>query len=238
MKPIVCVRHEDSDTLGVAIPALERQSEIVRVVDAWKPDTDWDGLWKEAAGIVVFGGEMNADEVAHHPYLANERDLLGTAVDMNVPVLGVCLGAQLLARALGAQVTPAPVRELGFALIHPTEAADDDPLLSVLVDGDQMFEWHKDTFALPEDAVLLATGDQVRNQAFRYGDRAWGIQFHPEVTVSNLELWFGMVQDQLEPDWGRRPDELREEVRNLLPLQQERASALFKRFADLVRENA
>jgi len=85
--------------------------------------------------------------------------------------------------------------------------------------------------------VLLATGDLVRNQAFRYGDRAWGIQFHPEVTASNLELWFGMVQDQLEPDWGRRPDELREEVRNLLPAQQERAGALFKRFADLVRED-
>jgi len=237
VKPIVCVRHEDSDTLGVAIPALERQGAEVRVVDAWKPDTDWDGLWKEATGIVVFGGEMNADEVAHHPYLANERDLLGTAVDMNVPVLGVCLGAQLLARALGAQVTPAPVRELGFALIHPTEAAADDPLLSVLVDGDQMFEWHKDTFALPEDAVLLAAGDQVRNQAFRYGDRAWGIQFHPEVTASNLELWFGMVHDQLEPDWGRRPDELREEVRKLLPAQQDRAGALFKRFADLARED-
>jgi GMP synthase (glutamine-hydrolysing) len=237
VKPIVCVRHEDSDTLGVAIPAFERQGADVRVVDAWKPDTDWDGLWKEAAGIVVFGGEMNADEVERHPYLASERDLLGTTVDMNVPVLGVCLGGQLLARALGAEVFPAAVRELGFAVLHPMEAAADDPLLSVLVEGDRMFEWHKDTFALPEDAVLLATGDDVRNQAFRYGDRAWGIQFHPEVTASNLDLWFAMVEDQLGPDWGRRPAELREEVRTLLPAQQERAGVMFKRFADLVRED-
>ena len=101
--------------MGVAIPAFEREGAEVRVVDAWSPDTEWDGIWKDAAGIVVFGGEMNADAVEHHPYLAGERDLLGTAVDMNVPVLGVCLGGQLLARALGAEVTQAPVRELGFA---------------------------------------------------------------------------------------------------------------------------
>jgi GMP synthase-like glutamine amidotransferase len=99
-----------------------------------------------------------------------------------------------------------------------------------------MFEWHKDTFAIPEDAVLLATGDHVMNQAYRYGDRAWGIQFHPEVTASNLELWFGMVEDKLEPEWGRRPDELRAEVRNLLPAQLKRSVAFFKRFADLVLE--
>src|SRR5206468_1673046 len=165
MRPIVCVRHEDTDTLGVAMPVFEREGAEVRVVDAWNPATEWDGMWKEASGIVVFGGEMSADATDHHPYLANERDLLGTAVDMNVPVLGVCLGGQLLARALGAEVTHAPVRELGFAAIHPTEAAADDPLLSVLADGDQMFEWHKDTFAIPQDAVLLATGDRVRNQA-------------------------------------------------------------------------
>jgi GMP synthase-like glutamine amidotransferase len=238
MKPIVCVRHEDTDTLGVAMPVFEREGAEVRIVDAWNPSVEWDGMWKEASGIVVFGGEMNADATDHHPYLASERDLLGTAVDMNVPVLGVCLGGQLLARALGAEVTHAPVRELGFAAIHPTEAAADDPLLSVLADGDRMFEWHKDTFAIPEDAVLLATGDHVTNQAFRYGDRAWGIQFHPEVTASNLELWFGMVEDRLEPEWGRRPDDLRDEVHRLIPAQLKRAAVFFKRFADLVREGA
>jgi GMP synthase-like glutamine amidotransferase len=236
MKPIVCVRHEDSDTMGVAIPIFEREGAEVRIVDAWRPDNEWDRMWKDAAGIVVFGGEMNADATDDHPYLADERDLLGTAVDMAVPVLGVCLGGQLLARALGAEVTHAPVRELGFAAIHPTAAAADDPLLSVLADGDRLFEWHKDTFAIPEDAVLLATGDHVTNQAYRYGDRAWGIQFHPEVTASNLELWFGMVEDRIEPDWGRDPGELREEVRTLLPRQHDRAGAFFKRFADLVLE--
>ncbi len=237
MKPIICIRHEDSDTLGVALPTLERERGEVRVVDAWDPATEWDGMWKEASGIVVFGGEMNADATDHHPYLAHERDLLGTAVDMDVPVLGVCLGGQLLARALGAEVTLAPVRELGFAAIHPTRDAARDPLLSVLVDGDQMFEWHKDTFAIPEDAVLLATGDHVPNQAFRYGDRAWGVQFHPEVTASNLDYWFGVVEDKLEPEWGRVPEELREEVRTLLPAQLKRAVVLFRRFADLVLED-
>jgi len=233
MKPILCVRHEDSDTMGVAVPVFEETGAQVRVVDGWHPDVEWDGMWKEVAGVVVFGGDMNADEIHRHPYLARERELLAVAVDSGVPVLGVCLGGQLLARALGAEVTLSPVKELGFSVLHPTPEAAADPLLSAFDDGDRVFHWHRDTFALPGGAVLLATGDDVRNQAYRYGDHAWGIQFHPEVTGPNLDYWIDAVHDQLEPEWGTSAERLRDEIERFLPAQQTRARAFFARFAEI-----
>ena len=236
MNPVVCVRHEESDTMGVAVPLFERAGAEVRSVDGWA-HVEWDDL-REAGGIVVFGGDMNADEIDRHPYLAHERELLAHAVDAGIPVLGVCLGGQLLARALGAEVTLSPVTELGFGTLHPTEAAAADPLLSAFADGDRVFHWHRDTFAIPDGAVLLATGDDVANQAFRYGDRAWGIQFHPEVTAPNLEYWIDAVREQLEPEWGTTAESLNEQIERYLPAQQVRAEAFFTSFAELALRDA
>jgi GMP synthase (glutamine-hydrolysing) len=237
VKPIVCVRHEESDTMGVAVPLFRKAGAEIRIVDGWT-QVEWSDL-REAAGIVVFGGDMNADEIDRHPYLAHERGLIAAAVDSRVPVLGVCLGGQLLARALGAEVTLSPVTELGFSTLHPTAAAGEDPLLSAFADGDRVFHWHRDTFAIPDGAVLLATGDAVPNQAFRYGDRAWGIQFHPEVTAPNLDYWIDAVREQLEPEWGTTAESLREQIGRFLPAQQARADAFFTSFAELaVRDSA
>jgi len=223
--------------MGVAVPIFRRAGGAVRIVDGWT-HVEWADL-REAAGIVVFGGDMNADEIDRHPYLAHERELLAHAVETGVPVLGVCLGGQLLARALGAEVTLSPVTELGFSTLHPTAVAADDPLLSAFADGDRVFHWHRDTFAIPDGAVLLATGDDVANQAFRYGDHAWGIQFHPEVTAPNLDYWIDAVRDQLVPEWGTTAESLREQIERYLPAQQERAETFFTSFAKVaVREAA
>jgi len=217
--------------MGVAVPLFEKAGAEVRTVDGWAT-LEWSDL-REAAGIVVFGGDMNADEIDRHPNLAHERELLADAVDTGVPVLGVCLGGQLLARALGADVTLSPVTELGFTTLHPTAEASEDPLLSAFADGDRVFHWHRDTFAIPDGAVLLATGDDVANQAFRYGDRAWGIQFHPEVTAPNLDYWIDAVRDELQPEWGTTAESLRAQIERYLPAQQERAATFFTSFAEL-----
>jgi len=222
--------------MGVAVPLFERAGAEVRTVDGWA-HVEWTDL-REASGIVVFGGDMNADEIERHPYLAHERELLAHAVDTGIPVLGVCLGGQLLARALGAEVTLSPVTELGFSTLHPTAVAGEDPLLSAFADGDRVFHWHRDTFAIPEGAVLLATGDDVANQAFRYGDRAWGIQFHPEVTASNLDYWIDEVRDRLEPEWRTTAASLHEQIERYLPAQQARAEVFFTSFAELVARDA
>ena len=133
MKPLLCVRHEPEDDGGLALETFETAGLQVETADAWNgtalPDVG------AIAGLVVFGGTMNVDQVDRYPFLSSERVLVGQALEANLPVLGVCLGAQMLARALGEPVELAPERMLGFTPVHPTEAGRADPLASVFEDG-------------------------------------------------------------------------------------------------------
>jgi GMP synthase (glutamine-hydrolysing) len=129
---------------------------------------------------------MNADETDRYPGLAAIRDWLAEAVRREMPVLGICLGAQLLARALGASVVPGERKEIGFA----TVAVDDptDPILGGLAPGAKVLHWHGDVFELPSGATHLASSALTPHQAFRLGD-AWGVLFHPEADVALAERW-------------------------------------------------
>jgi len=140
----------------------------------------------EVAGAVVMGGPMNVDEVERFPALAAEREWLAEAVDWGMPVLGICLGAQLLARALGAEVRPGGAPEIGFA---PVDVADpDDPLLGGLAPRAEVLHWHGDVFDLPEGTRHLASSERTACQAFRAGN-AWGVLFHPEADYALVEAW-------------------------------------------------
>jgi GMP synthase (glutamine-hydrolysing) len=130
------------------------------------------------------------------------------------------------------------VREIGFGTIRPTRAAADDRLLSHYRDGDRVFQWHMDTFAVPEGAELLATGDQVTNQAFRVGDRAWGVQFHLEIDGAAIALWTNGFADErdLEREWGKSPEDVWDEVRLYLDEHERKGREVFRRFTALSRE--
>ncbi len=150
------------------------------------------------AGAVVMGGPMNVDEVGRFPALAAERDWLAEAVRRELPLLGVCLGAQLLARALGAEVRPGERKELGFAAVEVFDP--DDPVLGGLAPGAEVLHWHGDVFDLPAGAQHLASSALTANQAFRVGD-AWGVLFHPEADYALVEAWLGvpeMIDEALE----------------------------------------
>jgi GMP synthase (glutamine-hydrolysing) len=233
VKPLLCLRHEEPDHLGTGGEEFARHGIDVGYLDLWKDAAFPDP--SEVSGVVALGGVMNVDQTFEHPFLAPERDFIRAVVEAERPFLGVCMGAQLLARAFGAPVRSAPRRELGFVPLRPTPAAGDDPVLGCLRQGDRMFQWHEDTFDLPKGATLLAVGDQVHNQAFWLGSRAWGIQFHAEVTPELLEEWLpGPEDDGLQRRWGRSPAEVREEARTYLPGQILRARELFDRFAGAV----
>jgi GMP synthase-like glutamine amidotransferase len=233
MNPVLCVRNDRDDTLGIAAPALADAGVPVIRLDAFAAEPRWPAL-DEIGGLVVFGGEMNADETERYPYLLMQRQLMRQAVDAGMPVLGICLGAQMLARALDARVYRAPVRELGFKPVRITEAGQADPLLGAFHSGDRVFQWHEDTFDLPDGAELLAAGDDVQVQAFRIGRNAWGVQFHFEVDAEGVDAWLRVAEPSLERVWKRSADDVREELRLYLDAQQQRSRPLFKAFARLV----
>jgi len=233
MNPVLCIRNDRDDTLGISVPALAEHGVPVIRLDAFDPQVRWPGL-DEISGLLIFGGEMNVDDIDRYPYLLAQRQLMRRAVDAGLPVLGICLGAQMLARALDARVYRAAVRELGFKPVRITEAGQADPLLGAFHSGDRIFQWHEDTFDLPDGAELLAAGDDVQVQAFRMGRNAWGVQFHFEVDAEGVDAWLRVAEPSLERVWKRSAEEVREELRLYLDAQQQRSRPLFKAFARLV----
>jgi GMP synthase-like glutamine amidotransferase len=233
MTTLLFVRFDDDDTFGVAPTAVEAAGATIRVWNPSDPAAEPPSL-EEFGGLVVFGSVDNVEHADEKPFIKEAAELMREAVDRRTPVLGVCFGGQLLAWALDARVEKGPVRELGFEPIHPTRAAAKDPLFSDLVDGDRAFQWHMDTFELPGDAELLATGDHVTNQAFRVGDRAWGTQFHFEVDRAEVELWlegFAEGGGDLESEWGKSPRRVREETDRHIASHEARGRTIFQRFA-------
>ena len=232
MKPILCVRHQASAPLGVIEEVFVDRRVPYRYVDAWET-TDWPHP-NEGSGVIVLGGEMNADELDDYPFLNQVRSFTKNAVAERIPFLGICLGAQILARALDANVVRAPVREIGFRQVRPTTEGRDDPLLEGFVNDVRVFQWHEDTFHLPRGATHLFTSDDVLQQAFRV-DNAYGVQWHLEVTEEIVAAWCDETPPQrLNAYWGVTKDDLVRAARDHLPAQRAAAEKTIARWLDLV----
>lgn len=198
------VENEGPGTLGVFLRRRGVELETVRLYrgDPLPPDP------READLLVSMGGPMNACDDGAHPFLAGETDLLRRAVQMEVPTLGVCLGAQLVARAAGARVYKAPVGETGWGTVALTKEGMIDPVTGVLPGTIPALQWHEDTFEIPDGGLHLAESAACPHQAFRIG-KAWGLQFHVEVERGMLAEWFKGKGEQAEI--LRRYDEVRSE---------------------------
>jgi GMP synthase (glutamine-hydrolysing) len=169
---------------------------------------------QEYGAVLSFGGAMHPDQEAAHPWMTEEKALLARLVaDGRRPVLGVCLGAQLLAAATGGEVRPLPRPEVGWHEVSLLGPARDDPLMAPLAPGFRALEWHSYELALPPGAVALARSSACL-QAFRIGERAWGIQFHAEVTGADVEAWIDDDRTASEQArLGLEPESLRGAVR-------------------------
>jgi GMP synthase (glutamine-hydrolysing) len=239
VKPVLLVRNDPVETFGVAVRALEGAGAPVRILDATDPAAPRPSL-DELSGVVMLGGTMNVDEVDEHPFLKENRDLTREAVDRGVPYLGICLGAQMLARALDARVWRAEVKEVGFEPLRPFPTAAGDPLLSVWSDGDMVFQWHQDTMELPQGAEQLAAGDRIAVQAYRVGDRAWATQFHFEIDAAELDLWVDDASQfmDLREVWGKSPAEIRGESARHMVEHEAKGTEMFRRFARIAAETS
>jgi GMP synthase-like glutamine amidotransferase len=230
VKPLLVVRHEKTAPLGILEREFERENIAWRYHDCWTaaalPDI------ADVSGLVVLGGSMNADEFDDYPYLLEVRRFMKAAVEKERPVLGICLGAQMLGRALDAAVYPSPRREIGF--VNVRVAGKDDDLLAPFAPSSRVFQFHEDTVSLPPDSELLFTGDDIEVQAFRVGARAYGVQFHFEVTMAEVEAWCDEVAD-LEAGWGMSKESVLQQAQAELEPQQEKGREVARRFAALLR---
>jgi len=183
---VLAFRHEPAEHLGWIGEALGAFGVDFDYVDL--PDNPSAHIsLRHVAGLIFLGGSMSVNE--DHPYLRRELGFIDQALAAGLPVLGICLGAQLLAKALGAEVYRNPVPELGWAPVWRTEAGHRDPLLGHLRDPEVVMHWHEETFDLPAGATWLAYSEACRHQAFRFGSTAYGLQFHLEATPEMISAW-------------------------------------------------
>ncbi len=184
---------------------------------------------------LVFGGSMHPDQEQRHTWLRDELEWLSGLIERGVPTLGICLGAQLLARAAGSWVAPLPEPEIGWSAVELTDAGAADPVLSALPREFVALEWHHYAHGLPAGAVALAQNAACL-QAFRLGDTCWGVQFHPEITEPQLDGW---IADEDDPP--PNPERLRAESREQIGRWNElgrRLCRAYLRVADGLRLNS
>lgn len=182
----LALRHVHFEDLGAFAPVLEAAGYVTHVLDA--PGADLSAIDRlELDLLIVLGGPVGVGDVAAYPFLADEQAILRARLAAERPTLGVCLGAQLMATALGAAVVPSGSKEIGFSPVTLTEAGRAGPLR--WLESVPVLHWHGDAFEIPPGAVRLASTGPCENQAFAIGRHALGLQFHPEIDAAALEPW-------------------------------------------------
>lgn len=180
--PILVLRHEIFEHLGHFAGLLTSRGVHFTYHDLGDPLEI-----RDYRAILILGGPMSANDDLDG--LKAELKLIGRALERGTPMLGICLGSQLIARALGARVYRNSALEIGWKPVHLTGIARQDPVFREIPSGATFFHWHGETFDLPAGADWLAWSDLCRQQAYRFGDRVYGIQFHPEITSAMIEDW-------------------------------------------------
>jgi GMP synthase-like glutamine amidotransferase len=230
---VLVLQHIACEPPGAYEDALrDRGCTLHRVeLDEGEPLPDW----REFDAIVAMGGPMSVNDDGELPWLTAEKQAIGEAVRAGQPYFGACLGVQLLAASLGAEVYPGPSPEVGILPVTLTDEARADPVFQGLPAEFLTLQWHGDTFDLPDGAVALARSPAYANQAFRWGERAYGVQFHLEVDAELAREWAavpsyaGYLDRVLGP--GSLP-RLIDELEASAPDMGSRARALFERWLD------
>ncbi len=188
MARILVFQHVAAEPLGTLDAIIRARGHRIRFVNFTR-HPDARPAIERYDGLIVLGGGMNVGDEARFPHLLTELAAIERALALGKPVLGICLGAQLLARVLGATVYPHSVSEIGWYPLEPTSETANDPVMCPLERSQAVFQWHSYTFERPRDAVLLATSAQCPMQAFRYGENAYGFQFHLEMDEALIRRW-------------------------------------------------
>jgi GMP synthase (glutamine-hydrolysing) len=226
---VVVLQHVGCETLGSIEVALQQAGlrfDYVRTFDgASVPAT-----LEDAAGLIVMGGPMSVHETDRYPYLREEFRLIESALSLNKPVLGICLGSQLLAQVLGGRIYAGKQKEIGWYPVTLARSAATDRLWSDVPPTFTAYHWHGDVFDLPTGCEVLAGSALTARQAFRHGDNAYGILFHMEVTLPLIDGMTDAFADELQ-ETGNSAAQIREQAEEFLPPLERIGKTVFGRWA-------
>ena len=230
------VPHEHLGTLALSLRASNLIYEYVNFYENEHPNISVDDL----CGLIILGGPMNVYETNKYPFLQMEDRLIKQVIEKDAPVLGICLGAQLIAKALGSRVIKNKEKEIGWYPLKMTEEASKDRLFKHFNSEETVFQWHGDTFEIPEGAVHLAKSTLCTNQAFRYRDNVYGLQFHIEVTPQMILEWLDVPENReefLSLQGKINPVEIRTVTSKFISRLTSLAVDVFQEFCELIRKH-
>jgi GMP synthase-like glutamine amidotransferase len=214
---VLIFQHDPIVDLGFFAEVLEKQRARYRAVRLFYGETPTDD-WEKIRALIILGGLMSVGQQEEYPFLRWEKRIIRAAMDEAVPILGVGLGAELIAAALGAAVNQGPVKEIGWQPIALSAHGQADPFLGYLPENATVFQWHGDGFDLPPGAVRLASSRNYKNQAFRLGKNIYGLQFHLEVTPRMIERWLDERSTDVAQVRYVSPRKIRDDIQSYAPL--------------------
>jgi GMP synthase (glutamine-hydrolysing) len=236
MSRLMVFQHVAAEPLGTLHERIRKRGHRIRFHN-FQRHPDAQPSVERYQGLIVLGGPMNVEDQRRHPHLKTELLAIEAALRQGKPVLGVCLGAQLLAHVLGAPVRRHDRHEIGWYDLITTAHGRDDPVLGHLGEQAPVFQWHACTFDLPSGAVQLARTDTCEQQAFRFGQNAYGFQFHLEADAAMIERWLQLpaYRDELaDAGIGRDEASIRAATVSLIEQMQPLAEVTFNNFLDMV----
>jgi GMP synthase (glutamine-hydrolysing) len=197
MRKVLVFQHVAHKILGTLNPTLKDNGLRIRYVN-FDRNPNEPPVMDKYNGLIILGGHMGVYESETYQHIKVEMKLIEEALKKNIPILGICLGAQMLAHVLGSEVRKSPEKEIGWYDISLTEAGQRDRLFSHFEQKEKIFQLHGDTFDIPKSAVQLASSDLLPGQAFRFGDKVYGLQFHLEVDEAMIYRWLENKKNQEE----------------------------------------
>jgi GMP synthase (glutamine-hydrolysing) len=232
MKRIMVIQHESYEGLGTWGPILREHGQRVRYVN-FERTPDAQPTIDKCDGIILLGGYMGVYEQDSYAHLKTELKLIEDALKEEMPILGICLGSQILAAVLGSSVRKHTEREMGWYDVELTPEGRADPVIGHFQPREKVFQSHGDIFDVPKSAVQLARSEICEGQAFRYGKNVYGLQFHLEVNRSIIDDWFGMPENQeLFEDGNFNPVRIEADTVQFLDRSMELSAETLRRFLE------
>ncbi len=236
MAKVLVFQHVPYEPLGTLDPLIRQRKHRIRYVNFGRDPYQQPNL-EGYDGLIILGGPMNIGEEDKHPHLNTEKRAILQAIEMGIPVLGICLGAQLIASAMKSAVYPAREKEIGWYCITKTKAHIDDPVFNAFETTQSIFQWHGYTFDLPKNSVHLLKGEGVPNQAFKVASNVYGFQFHLEADAALIKRWVNLPAHQVELGLDKDPqraEQIWQETQKNIGQSLQLSHKVFSAFLDLL----